>query len=297
MSLINDALKRASEAEKRRAGIRPGARRGPKGPEALGPPIEPVKKPTPSLLSRPDFWSAMFTFVLVAVSCAFFYSWWKSRPKKFVLHVPPGKDRLEMMIKQKPKKKEPEETGPLVVGDDGKVAGMENAAATNLVTTNSIALTNAPPAATNAMAVRPTNNIVSPTEHTNTIVNVGPDVDPRTGPLKPKATDTNAPTLLKPVALPATTTPDGTNGEIVTTPGPDKMKGGEEPVTKPKKEKPFPEIALKGIVLMKTNAVAFVNGRTIRVGEHVNGAELVEIGVDYVKLDHEGQVRQFFIAQ
>lgn len=288
MSLINDALKRASEAEKRRAGIRPGGRRGPKGPEALGPPIEPVKKPKPSLLSRSDFWTAMFTFVLVTVSAAFFYSWWKARPKKFVLHVPPGKDRLEMMIIQKPKKEQPDQAGPLVVNEEGNITGVESGSSTNnAATTNTTTVTN-------LVSASPTNPPPIAAATTNSIVRSIPDVDPRTRPTKPKVAETNAPTLLKPIELPSTTAPDGSKGEIVKD-GSDTMK--DEPKTKPKKQKPFPEIDLRGIVLMKTNAVAFLNGRTIRVGEHVEGAELVEIGIDYVKLDHEGQVRQFYLQR
>ena len=271
MSLINDALKRASDAEKRRAGIRPGGRRGPKGPEALGPPLEAVKKRGPRLLNRPEFWSAMFTFTLVTVSASFFYSWWKSKPKKFELHVPPGKDPLEMMIVQKPRKPAP--AGPIIVQveDDPRRSD---------------------PAATNALSGT---NVVSdvPTADpmTNRVVSTGP----RPVPVRPPVEMTNAPTLLKPTELPAMGEANPGKGEIVIT-GHEPAPKEDKPVKK-KKEKPFPEIILKGIVLMKDKAIAFVNGRTISVGDRVEGVELVEIGEDYVKLDYEGQVRQFFLQR
>ena len=40
----------------------------------MGPPIEPVKKRGPELMSQPSFWMAMFTITLVLVSGAFFYT-------------------------------------------------------------------------------------------------------------------------------------------------------------------------------------------------------------------------------
>ena len=290
MSLINDALKRASEAEKRRAGIRPGARRGPKGPEALGPPIEPVKKRGPDLMSQPSFWMAMFTITLVLVSGAFFYTWWTARTPRFKLHVPEGKDPLEMMIVSKPKPKVGE-AAPIVVKQDGKVIGIPDLKGD----TNAVS-------ATNSIVLGPETNAIAPPV---LVSNAPPVAVPDTRaplanvePVKPDAVvATNAPTILKPTGLPSMGNADVTPSETVDV-APDMLPGGiVEPKPKPDKIEPFPEISLKGIVIMKDKATAFVNGKTMKVGEHVGGAELVEIGIEYVKFKRAGEVRQFYLLR
>lgn len=290
MSLINDALKRASEAEKRRAGIRPGARRGPKGPEALGPPIEPVKKRGPDLMSQPSFWMAMFTITLVLVSGAFFYTWWTARTPRFKLHVPEGKDPLEMMIVSKPKPKVGE-AAPIVVKQDGKVIGIPDLKGD----TNAVS-------ATNSIVLGPETNAIAPPV---LVSNAPPVAVPDTRaplanvePVKPDAVvATNAPTILKPTGLPSMGNADVTPSETVDV-SPDMLPGAiVEPKPKPDKIEPFPEISLKGIVIMKDKATAFVNGKTMKVGEHVGGAELVEIGIEYVKFKRAGEVRQFYLLR
>jgi hypothetical protein len=291
MSLINDALKRASEAEKRRAGIRPGARRGPKGPEALGPPIEPVKKRGPELMSQPSFWMAMFTITLVLVSGAFFYTWWTARTPRFKLHVPEGKDPLEMMIVSKPKPKVAVEAAPIVVGPDGKVIGIPDLKGD----TNAVS-------ATNSVVLTPeTNAIAPPVLITNAPPVAVPDTRPALTDVEPVKPDvvvvTNAPTILKPTGLPSMGDGNVTPGATVDV-APDKLPGAiVEPKSKPDKIEPFPEITLKGIVIMKDKATAFVNGKTMKVGEHVGGAELVEIGIEYVKFKRSGEVRQFYLLR
>lgn len=271
MSLINDALKRASEAEKRRAGIRPGGRRGPKGPEALGPPLKPAKKRGPSLFSRPSFWMAMFTITLVVVSGAFFYSWWRVKPAPFKLHVPPGMDPLEaMIIPTKPKEKAPE-TGLLVVDADGKVKTKQDEKA---------AVTNDVPVVATA-----SNTVAAVTVETNV-----PMVKPR--PSKAPGVDTNAPTIVKATGLPAMA-PEGHQGEVVVT-NTDEPKNGDVP-DEPKSDEPFPTVELKGIMIMADKATAIVNGKFMRIGDRVGNAELIEIGSDYVKFKRGTEVRQFYL--
>ena len=306
MSLINDALKRASEAEKRRAGIRPGARRGPKGLEALGPPIEPIKKARPSVMTQPSFWMAMFTITLVCVSGAFFYTWWTARTPRFKLHVPPGKDALEMMIVETRPKPKPVEPGVIVVGADGEIIGIPGMVdgtddtnetssvaggidGTNLVTSTNVVIevvkTNTP----DALVVA-----------TNTGTSLGPDKHPGLPVGEPKipqtTAKTNVATIMKPTTLPSLGPAVGTqDGEVVAEP--DKIPGKEETTVESGDSEPFPEIQLKGIVIMKDKATAFVNGKTMKVGEHIDKAELVEIGIEYVKFKLAGEVRQFYLLR
>lgn len=323
MSLINDALKRASEAEKRHAGlsssgpgVRPSGRRGPKGPEALGPPMKVVPKRRREPMISSALGIAIIAICLAVIGGKLIYGWWTSRPQFALRNLPPGVDPLEAMIVTK--KKKAEEEGMIHV----TAAGVDlshsaantatNATPTNTTATNVAVVPKLPNPSTvvsNSASVISTNSALA--NGTNAM---SPPVSVATnspGPVKiagstPKSTGPSAPTILIAEANPASrTAKDLTTGltptaepkAAVTPSGGDPERSFDGQMTNVDDKSEFPEIQLRGIIIKKSNATAFVNNKTMRVGDFVKDAELVEIALQYVKFTKGGVDKKYFLLR
>jgi len=320
MSLINDALKRASEAEKRHAGlsssgpgVRPSGRRGPKGPEALGPPMKVAPKQRREPMISSALGVAIIAICLAVIGGKLIYGWWTSRPQFALRNLPDGVDPLEAMIVTK---KTAEEKGMIHVTAEGvgfpqanNLTDVTNRVSTNFVAganhSNAVALVSntVPATVTNAAVIVQTNAVpVVPSPSTNNPIPVK-IVSPT--PVAKSGTPAG-PTILIAETIPAHRSAKALTTGLTPSAGP-------KPSMTPAKHKPgkafdgqmtevdskseFPVIQLQGIIIKKNNATAFVNNKTLRVGDSVQGAELVEIALQYVKFAKGGVEKKFFLLR
>ncbi|MGB0579122.1 MAG: hypothetical protein ACPGVU_05405 [Limisphaerales bacterium] len=319
MSLINDALKRAAEAEKRQTGTRHPRRRGPKGAEALGPMThtKPVKSRRDMLSISPAFGLIMLIILMGGLSAFLLHSWWAKHGRNNTV----GKT-LEDMIITDPRLTQNRPSSPIVVTEKGVKS--DDSQTNGVVTTNNNAVSIAPATtvvhntATNSAAVSP------PTSATNAL--------PPTPLLATANPATTQPKLPAPATQPATTnsapipvklpTPDPTpSGPVIVRPrapeGPktrDQINAdlaareramnttiGSPVTTEPTSvEKPtveFPEIAVRAIIIKQNSGSADVNGKIVSMGDLVGGAELVEVRAEFIVFEMKGDRRKYYIAQ
>ena len=59
----------------------------------------------------------------------------------------------------------------------------------------------------------------------------------------------------------------------------------------------FPDIELKGIVIMRDNSAAFVNSKTLKLGDRIRDAELVEISEQFVKFNYKGEEKKYYLLR
>ena len=319
MSLINDALKRASEAEKRHAGlsssgpgVRRSGRRGPKGPEALGPPIKAAPKRRRGPAISPALAMGIIALCLAIIGGKLVHNWWSSRDRFVLRNLPDGVDPLEAMIVQK--KKSPEEKGILHVSATGVelTQSSKSKEATNNVSMNvAAALTNAIPTPSVTNLSAPTvvkTNVVTAT--TNDASPAIPSVPKAKGPVmnptpvvpKPPAKTlivaesnpgSRSTKALKTALNPNTTDPR--TGPVTTAPASKNNFDGTMKTVGAEAE--FPAIQLQGIIITKSKATAFVNNKTMRIGDFVKDAELVEIALQYVKFSRKGVEKRYFLLR
>ncbi|NBV22943.1 MAG: hypothetical protein EBS05_13625 [Proteobacteria bacterium] len=297
MSLINDALKRASEAQAQ-AQTRP---RGPKGIDDLPAPMTPVAaRERPSWL--PMAGVGLLVVTLLGASGYFFYQWWNSRHSIQVVNVPP-------VVKPNP-------------------------ATNSIPATNSVSATNASPTATNTTPVIvkvppiPTPPAVTnPPAKTNVDVAIVPPVRPAiTNPpplqvTNPPATLTTNPVVVlttnPPPVQPAVTnpvpvvvpplTPPATNPVVaaVTNLPPVEPAVTNPPpavVSPPKKTNDvalveFPDLKLQGIIRGKKKTTAIVNGKTLVLGDRIEGAFLLKIEPESVTFEKGSVKKELFLLR
>lgn len=317
MSLINDALKRAAEADKRHqgGGRRRGGPRGPKGPEALGGPIEPMKpvrRRRVGFLFSPAFGLVMLVVILCCVAAFFIHSWWNSRPRFVLQNLPPGVDPLEAMIVETKPKKAVQEKKLIVVTEEGaQVASAEQTKNGKTAETQEPAPKTGTEPTVASIATGSTNATEKPVPPT------APEKPVRTARAPVSRAPTNdapsAPTLLKVTTVEGSKTAEQVAAEQAalrtnTTTAARAVVAGatnsppEAPITivaaKPKKEEvEFPPIKLGGIFIKKDSAIAYVNGKTLSIGDEIEGAELVEITVQYVTFALNGAKKKYYLAQ
>lgn len=279
MSLINDALKRAAEADKQRSqGARRTGSRGPKGPEALAPAIQPeALQPAPQrrlefLLSK-TFGLVMLIVVLSCVGAFFIHSWWTSSSQTAQQILPAVTGSPEGMIV----KTEEDETDPIVV--EGNESGeqiekkpqeSEPVTPSKVQTNGRVALV---PALSPTVAVKPPEQPVvdRAAKGSNSVVLPNPPA--------PKVASTN---LIARVPI---------------KPTPSAPVRIEKAPPKKASEVKFPEISVGGIIIKKNSATAYINGKMLNIGSTIDGAELVEISLHYVTFKMNGAEMKFFIAQ
>jgi hypothetical protein len=311
MSLINDALKRAADAQKRNEPAPRARGRAPKGPEAVGPPMEPVVqrlgRRNDSMFST-EFGMIMLVGLLLLISSYFFYKWWEDR-NRFRPHIPPGMSALEAMIIDSdddgPEGSSTSGSGLLVIGVDNPNATNKLAATTNLAGASSNSVT--PAIASPATAPVPPTPTTAATSQTNVATTTHPHAHQ---PITPEQSGTQlvaTPTpkmLIGPEVIqgraPTTTASAPATGAGTNHTGQPKLtRAGNGNTEKPKPETlvEFPEIELKGIIIMRTNSSAFVNMKTMRLGDMVKGAELTEIRQQWVKFTLNGADKKFYLLR
>ncbi len=259
MSLINDALKRANEAQKKRT---------PSGP--LGVPLQPVHslKPQRSLLPV-----VVFPIVLLAVLGGAFWlisSGLKSQPKPAETVPPPSVPvskpapvaRVEAPVVKPPEPKHTAPPAPVVVEHPAAV------------------MKPAPPV-TVATAPKPKPAVVTP------------PVEPKpVAPVAPVAT------VIKPVVVESPSKPVEVAMIPKPTPPPEVPVAHVEPaatpapapaVTTPEPAAAFPDLKLQGIFFRLSKPSVLISGRTLYVGEKVMGAKVVEIDRLNVTMEFNGQ--------
>lgn len=282
MSLINDALKRASEAQGQ-AAQRP---RGPKGVEDLPVPMTPVAtRERPAWL--PIAGISLLVVALLGASGFFFSKWWKERQA------------------WQPYAETPEDDGETNAAPRVTSPPVQVAKKTDLVTPPppKITATNPPPKAATPPTPAPTNPpapvAVTPKP---------PPVPAATNPVVVAAPAmTNPPpaaVVPVPVPPPAVTNPPPATPPVVavtpTNPPPPVVipppKTPGDAVTKVASVE-FPEIKLQGIIRAKKKVSAVVNGKTLTLGDRLEGAFLLKIDTESVTFEKGSVKREFFLLR
>ncbi len=257
MSLINDALKRAAESQGQ-AQTRP---RGPKGVEDLPVPMTPAaSRERPAWLSAAGI--GLLIVALLSASGFFFAKWWKERQS------------------WQPYAETPPDEGPAANAVD-KAKAPPNAKQTQTVT-------KAPPVTPPA--------VTNPPVKTNVTVAITPPTTPVTPePPTPKATNPVVSVAVNPPPTPPTNPPAVVKVETNQIPVvPPPVKPTPPPVT-PDTAKvaavEFPDLKLQGIIRGKKKTTAVVNGKTLSLGDRIDGAFLLKIDQESVTFE-KGSVRK-----
>ncbi len=294
MSLINDALKRASEAQAS-AAQRP---RGPKGIDDLPAPMTPVAaRERPAWL--PIAGIAVLIAVLLGASGYFFVKWWKER-QSWQPYATEDIDEHGFPRTNKPVAKAVSPAPLSVVTNKPPVPAVTNPPlATNLVVSTN------PVVATNVAVVTPT---VEPAKTNPPVVvavtNPPPPIPVPTPPV-PKSTNpvvvVEVPTPPTSPVNPPTTTKGETNVASVTPPPvkplpPDATKQGDGHTNKVA-EVEFPDLKLQGISRRKNKTFAILNGKTLSAGDRIEGVMLLKIDTDSVTIEKAGLRRELYLLR
>lgn len=260
MSLINDALKRASEAQR--------AQREPRMPVAIMHPAGEVDAPAaggpsdPSprgpRLGSPALLRIVLGVGLLAVAVILLLVWWHNRPPS-----------------------EPQET----------IAQPQKATPSKEAATNPAALSPIAPlpprlaptnAVTNVVAVQPTNTVTPP------------PVVPAPPPM------TNAVALRPPIptpTLPPVETNRPPTLPAVTLAPPEPVPPKPPVAVKPPAEPAFPQLKLQGIIYRAKNPSALVNGHNVTLGDMIENTRVVSIGRDSVFFEFRGRTNEVFLLR
>ena len=297
MSLINEALKRASEAQVQTSEPPSGAparSRAPKGVNDLPMPMMPVAAPS-RVVWLPVVGIGLIIFLLLTASGFFFWKWWEER-------------RAWVPYAETPPDPEPEApVGPVTIRptlpkEPPKVA------ATNppVAVVPSVPIVPPAPPTTNPPVVTPLNPppvvpppkvalvpLPPPTPTPPSVAIVPPPVAPviPVPPTNPPVvrvavnTLTNSPSPVPPptVRVPPTVPPATT-------------KKGDPPVVKVA-EVQFPDLKLQGIIKGKKKVTVLVNGKTITLGDRIDGATLMKIDSESVVFEKSGAHREVYVLR
>lgn len=281
MSLINDALKRASEAQAQ-AQTRP---RGPKGIDDLPAPMTPVAaRERPAWL--PVVGIGLVVLALLAASGYFFAQWWKER-KAWQPYVETPEDPPTNAVAHT---KPPAELKPPPPVAQPPVVTLPT-------TTNPPAKTNVEVAVIPPIKPAPTN--LPPTLATNPVVVVLATNPP---PIRPPATNPVPVVLPNPIPPPATNTAVA----VVTNPPPPvpsaTTNAAPAVVPPPKRTNDvalieFPDLKLQGISRGKKKTFVTVNGKTLQLGDRIEGAFLLKIEQESVIFEKGSVKKELFLLR
>ena len=312
MSLINEALKRASEAQTadQPPGAAPPRSRAPKGVADLPMPMLPTAAPARSEW-LPVVGIGLVIFLLLTTSGFFFWKWWEER-KAWQPYAETPPDSEDDPAKQPLSK-------PTLVSTSPPRVTVSKAPTPPLVATNAPP-TNLPP----TVIARPT---VPATNPVPVIPPVTPPVPvpPTVVVVKPPTVSTSAPpvAVVPPTVVPAppavsppVTNPPptavvqvamnpGTNAPPQPTPPPIRVPPTSPPDTKKKAEPSapsvaevqFPDLKLQGMIKGKKKVTVLVNGKTITLGDRIEGATLTQIENESVVFEKSGARRELFLLR
>ncbi len=266
MSLINDALKRANQAQKQKPPEREDR------PKLA--PLQPVEN------ARPGFdWSrlllpAVLGVVLMAAG-AFLWSWATSRH---------GSGAVTEAAKA------PTEVKPVVAPEPTKPAAETATTGKPVIKISTNVVVRTPPPVTKPVEVASAPSAPSATPPATAVAPPAPVAVSKAPEPTPVASSTPAP-VQAPVAAsaPATTTavettpPAATIAPKPTPPSP--------PPAPPKPE--FPQIKIQGIAFRRTNPSVYINGKSWYVGDVVQGAHITKIERLSVFMEFQGETREF----
>ena len=298
MSLINDALKRAAEAQNQaqaQATAAPSAgaasrQRGPKGVQDLPAPMVPVaSRERPAWL--PIVGLSLLILALLGTSGYFFSKWWKERQAWQPYAETPEEDPATnnapapkpVQVAKKPDPVSPPTTKAAVTNSPPKVVTPPP-----------------PPAKTNPpvpeVVVKPPPPVTPPPPVpavTNPAVAVTPAPPSPPPVVVPPA----------PVTPPAATNPSPAVAVVATNPPPLVIPPPTVPAKKPD-EPPakvaaleFPDLKLQGIIRGKKKVTAIVNGKTLSLGDRLEGAFLLKIDQESVTFEKGSVRREFFLLR
>lgn len=273
MSLINDALKRASESQAQ-AATRP---RGPKGVEDLPVPMTPVAtRERPAWL--PVAGVGLLIVALLGASGFFFAKWWKERKAwQPYAETPSEEDPATNTVA---KGKAPPDTKQVPVAT-------KNPPVTPPVATNPVVKTNVEV----AIVPPPKPVIPEPPKTTNSAVNPPPkQPDPVVPP---------PPVIPPPATKPPAVVKVETNQTVVipppVKPPPNTTKKSDDHTKIAAVE--FPELKLQGIIRGKKKTTAIVNGKSLSLGDRIEGAFLLKIDQESVTFEMGSVRREFFLLR
>jgi hypothetical protein len=279
MSLINDALKRASQAQR--------SQRARRIPDAILTPVEegvqpavPPPPPTPGGMS-PAFWRVFLAIGLFGSSMLVVLERWVVKEEAQELTVAKGKNRR----------------------------GAGKNAATNLVATKVIA-TNTPPG-TNAAVVPPPKQLAAVTSPAIVIVtDNNPPVKP---PVPSVAAGTNPPVQpLKPVEVVKTSDPPTpwavTNDVAIADILPTTNSTAVGPTQQPKAthqvaagsveiQRPFPRLKLQGIFSSTKKPLALINNQHFTIGDTIEEARVIRIEKASVVFEFFGRTNEVWLLR
>ncbi len=285
MSLINDALKRAAESQTQAQAQAQTRPRGPKGIADLPVPMTPVAaRERPAWL--PVAGIGLVIVALLGASGFFFAKWWKERQawQPYAETPPDDEPPTNKVAKVTPPAVKPPPVTvkpPPVTPPTATNAPVKTNAAV-AVTPPTKAVTPEPPApkTTNpvvAVVVPPANPpdpVVSPP-----IVKPPPPVTP---PPVAKVETNSTPVVIPPVKPAPPVTADNT-------------KKGDDHTKIAAIE--FPELKLQGIIRGKKKTTAIVNGKTLALGDRIEGAFLLKIDTESVTFEKGSAKKELFLLR
>ncbi|MBM3875366.1 MAG: hypothetical protein FJ386_01420 [Verrucomicrobia bacterium] len=273
MSLINDALKRAGQAQR--------SQRAPRIPDEGLKPTDGLQPPPRTFFSRPvaPLLRAIVALLLLGGAGLLYYKWSENQL-----------DESEIENKSSGKRSA---RGQHAARQAGKVAADTNTttvaaapvaatpATANPIVAPPVLVTTDPPAKTNEPAPplvvkAPTN---APPEIAATTTNSPALPTPPTPPTSPAAATLFAPpgTTNPPVVVVPPTVPSVTNTVAV--------------------QMPFPRLRVQGIIHRAVNPFALINNRNVTVGDVIDDARIVRIERSSVVFEFHGRVHELWILR
>ncbi len=294
MSLINDALKRASEAQVQTT-PRP---RGPKGVEDRPVPMVPAAtRERPAWL--PIVAISLLVLALLSASGFFFAKWWKERQAwQPYAETPEDDSATNNAAGPRPaqiaKKTDPVAPAPQKVTSTNPpppavtpptLTPTNPAPAVNVPSPPPVSLPPAPTMTNPAVAVVPAVTGLPP------VVAPPAVAPPAVAPPAVAAIVTNPPpivpavvTKVEPTPPPVVIPPPASTGK--TTDGSTKVAAVD-----------FPDIKLQGIIRAKKKTSAIVNGKTLSLGDRLDGAFLLKIDQESVTFEKGSVRREFYLLR
>lgn len=310
MSLINEALKRASEAQAadQPPGAAPPRSRAPKGVADLPMPMLPTAAPARSEW-LPVVGIGLVIFLLLTTSGFFFWKWWEERKawQPYAETQPDPEDPAKQPLIK-----------PTLVSTSPPPVTVSKAPKPPLVATNAPSA-NLPP----TVIARPTVPATNPVPVIPPVTPV--PVPPAVAAVKPPTVSTSAPpvAVVPPTVVPAppavsppVTNPPptavvqvamntGTNAPPQPAPPPIRVPPTPTLDSKKKADPPapsvaeveFPDLKLQGMIKGKKKVTVLVNGKTITLGDRIEGATLTRIENESVVFEKSGARRELFLLR